>query len=146
MARDAARDERIRQDIDHVDRLELAGDPDRQAFMGELVDDVEHAEPASLVGAILDKVVGPDVVGMLRAQPDTRPIGEPKTASFGLLVRDLQSLTFPDPLNSTIADRPTEDAEDYKAFEEAYDAQSASSASLCCDWRAYCGGSVAPRP
>src|SRR5262249_8624506 len=30
-------DEEIGQDVDHIDRLELAGDTDRQAFMAELV-------------------------------------------------------------------------------------------------------------
>ena len=38
-------DEEVRQNVDHIDRLELAGDTDRQAFMGELVEHVEH--PAS---------------------------------------------------------------------------------------------------
>src|SRR5262249_34995056 len=33
---DAAQDERIRQDIYHVDRLELAGDPDRQIHRAPL--------------------------------------------------------------------------------------------------------------
>ena len=44
MARHAAQDEQIRQHVDHVDGLELPGDPDRQALVGELVDDVEHAD------------------------------------------------------------------------------------------------------
>ena len=75
--------------------------------MAELVNDIEHAEPASLVGTILDKVIGPDVVGIFRPQPHARPIGEPKTASFGLFVRDLQPLPFPDPFDPAVADRPT---------------------------------------
>jgi hypothetical protein len=31
---DAAQDEEVGQNVDHIDRLELAGDTDRQAFMG----------------------------------------------------------------------------------------------------------------
>jgi hypothetical protein len=38
VARHATQDEKIGQQIDHIDGLELAGDPDRQAFVGELVD------------------------------------------------------------------------------------------------------------
>jgi hypothetical protein len=38
--------------------LRLAGDTDRQAFMGELVEHVEHPILASIVGAILDEVIG----------------------------------------------------------------------------------------
>ena len=43
----------------------------RQTFVGELIDDVEHAEPAAIMGAIFDEVIGPDVIGTLRPQPDT---------------------------------------------------------------------------
>ena len=38
----------------------------RQTFVGELIDDVEHAEPAAIMGAIFDEVIGPDVIGTLR--------------------------------------------------------------------------------
>jgi hypothetical protein len=44
----------------------LAGDTDRQAFMAEFVEYVEHPIPASIVGAVLDKVVGPDMIAVLR--------------------------------------------------------------------------------
>jgi hypothetical protein len=69
----ALQDEQVGQNVDHIDRLELAGDTDRQAFMGELVEHVEHAVLASLVGAVLDKVVGPDMIALLRplTLPDT---------------------------------------------------------------------------
>jgi hypothetical protein len=39
-----AQDEQVREHVDDVDRLELAGDPDGQALVGELIDDVEQAE------------------------------------------------------------------------------------------------------
>ena len=41
--RDAAQDEQVGQHVDHIGGLELPVHPDRQAFAGELVDDVEHA-------------------------------------------------------------------------------------------------------
>src|SRR5881409_2242112 len=41
VARHAAQDEQVREHVDEVDRLELASDADRQALVGELVDDVE---------------------------------------------------------------------------------------------------------
>jgi hypothetical protein len=43
-------DEEVGQNTDHIDRLELAGDTDRQAFMSELVEHVEHPILASIVG------------------------------------------------------------------------------------------------
>jgi hypothetical protein len=46
----AMQDEEVGQNTDHIDRLELAGDTDRQAFMSELVEHVEHPILASIVG------------------------------------------------------------------------------------------------
>ena len=65
VTRDATQDEQVGQHVDHVDSLELAVDTDRQAFVGELVEDIEHAEPAAVMGAILDEVIGPHMIGML---------------------------------------------------------------------------------
>jgi hypothetical protein len=59
--------------------------------MSELVDYVEHAEPASLVGAIVDKVVRPDVIGTFRPLADARPVGEAKTAMCPPARGDCQS-------------------------------------------------------
>jgi hypothetical protein len=80
----AAQDEQIGENVDHIDRFELAGDTDRQAFVGKLVNDIEDPISASIVGAVLDKVVGPDVITVLRPQPDARSVGPPEPASFGL--------------------------------------------------------------
>jgi hypothetical protein len=43
VARDAAEDELVRQDVDDVGGVQLAIDPDHQALAGELVDQIEHA-------------------------------------------------------------------------------------------------------
>ena len=53
------------QNVDHIDRLELAGDTDRQTFVAELVEHVEHSVLATIVGAILDEVIGPDMIALL---------------------------------------------------------------------------------
>src|SRR5262245_39138540 len=66
MSGNAPQDEQVGQNVDHIDRLELAGDTDRQAFMAELVEHVEHPVPASIVGAILDEVIGPHMIALLR--------------------------------------------------------------------------------
>lgn len=42
MAGNAAQNEEIGQDLDDVDSLELPIDAYRPAFMGELIDEVEH--------------------------------------------------------------------------------------------------------
>jgi hypothetical protein len=72
----------------------------------ELVDDVEDAVFAPIMGAILDEVVGPDVVRVLRPQPDAGSVVEPEPATFGLFGRDLQALAFPDPLDPLLVHQP----------------------------------------
>jgi hypothetical protein len=82
---DAPQDELVGQNVDHIDRLEPAGDTDRQTFVAELVEHVEHSVLATIMGAILDKVVGPDMIALLRPQPDARSVGQPDPAALGLL-------------------------------------------------------------
>jgi len=102
----AAPDEQIRQRVDDVDRLQSSRHPNGQALVGELVDDVEHADFASIMGAVLDKVVGPDVVAPLRPEPDARSVIQPQASAFRLPGGDLQPLTSPDPLNPLVIDQP----------------------------------------
>jgi hypothetical protein len=64
--------------------------------MAELVEHVEHPILASIVGAVLDEVVGPDMIALLRAQPNARSVGQPEPAALGLLRWDLQPLASPD--------------------------------------------------
>ncbi len=70
MAGNAAQDEEVGQDVDNVGGLQLAVHPDRQGFMGELVDDIEHAVFPRVMGAVLDEIAGPDMVGPFGSQPD----------------------------------------------------------------------------
>src|SRR5437879_2482754 len=102
----AAKDEQVGRNVDDIDCFELAGDTDRQAFVSKLVNDIEHAISASIVGAVLDKVVGPDVIAVLRPQPDARSVGQPEPASFGLFMGDLQPLASPDALDPLVVDYP----------------------------------------
>ena len=104
MARNAAQDEEIGQHVDDIDRLQLAGNPDRQAFAAELVDHVEHSIFPSIVGAVLDKVVGPDVIGVFGPQPDAGSVRQPQPAAFGLFGGDLQPLPPPDPFDPLVVD------------------------------------------
>ena len=113
---DAPQDEEVGQNVDHIDRLELAGDTDRQAFMGELVEHVEHPILASIVGAVLDKVVGPDMIAVLRPQPNARSVGQPEPAALGLLVGNLQPLTLPDTLDPLVVDDPARLAQELGDF------------------------------
>ena len=41
------------------------GDTDRQTFVSELVEHVQHPVLATIVGSILDEVIGPDMIALL---------------------------------------------------------------------------------
>src|SRR6266545_1403286 len=114
MARHTAQDEEIRQDVDHIDGLQLPIDADRQALMGELVDHVEHAVLPPVMGSILHEVVRPDVIAVLRPKTDARSVMEPQTTAFGLLLGNLQPLTPPDPLNPLVVDLPPRPAQELR--------------------------------
>jgi hypothetical protein len=58
------------------------------------------------MGAVLDEVVGPDVVRALGPQPQAGPVRQPEPAALGLLLRHLQPLASPDPLHPLVVDHP----------------------------------------
>jgi hypothetical protein len=74
--------------------------------VGELVDDVEQAELASVMGALLEEVVRPDVVGALGSQPNARSVIQPQACPLGLPDGNLQPLASPDPLDPLVVDQP----------------------------------------
>jgi hypothetical protein len=55
-------DHHIVQGLQHVGGIELTLRPDGRGLVGELVDQTQHPEHPSVMGPVLDKVVGPDVV------------------------------------------------------------------------------------
>ena len=107
MPGNAAQDEQVRQRIEDVDRPELSGHSDGQAFVGELVDDVEHADLAPVVGSVLDEVVGPDMIAVLGPEPDAGAVVQPEAAALRLPGGNLQPLASPDPLDPLVVDEPT---------------------------------------
>ena len=90
-------DEQVGQALQHIVRPQPSRHHDGQAATGKLVDHAQHAERPAILGPILHEVVRPDVVGPLGPQPYTRPVVEPQTASFGLLLRHFKPFPAPDP-------------------------------------------------
>jgi hypothetical protein len=74
--------------------------------MRELVEDIEHAILPSIMRTVLDEVVGPHVIAMLRSQANARAIRQPQATAFRLLLGDLQPLAPPDPFDPLIVDQP----------------------------------------
>ena len=74
--------------------------------MGELVNDVEGAELAVIMGPVLDEVVGPDVLSTFGSQPDAGTVAEPQPPAFRLPGRHLQPFLTPDPLKESLSNHP----------------------------------------
>lgn len=70
--------------------------------MGIFIDHVEHAVFATVMGAVFDEVIGPDVVAPLGPQADTGAVVEPQTPTFRLFAGHLEPLTSPDPLDPLV--------------------------------------------
>jgi len=115
MLRCPVRDEQISQALEDVVGAQTPRHDNRQASPGELVDDGEHPNGPPILGAILDEVIGPDMIGPLGSScwkhafgmmPDARSVIEPQTAAFGLLLWHFQPFPAPDPIDSLDADAP----------------------------------------
>src|SRR3990172_4467803 len=79
--------------------VHLPSHPNRQTLPGELVDNRQQSERLAVMGTIHHKVVGPRVVGMLRAQSNTGTNVEPNPSSLWLAGGDFEALSPPDPLH-----------------------------------------------
>jgi hypothetical protein len=103
-------------------RLEGKGSRYKKARRGELVvgapvgvvkaGDRYEKDPdrrvQEAISLVFDKVLelgsGPDMIALLRPQPNARSVGQPEPAALGLLVGDLQPLTLPDTLDPLVVD------------------------------------------
>jgi hypothetical protein len=70
--------------------------------VGELVEHIEHPILASIVGAILDEVIAPDMIAVLRPQPDARSVGQPEPPRLGCLWGTFSPLALPDTLDPLV--------------------------------------------
>jgi hypothetical protein len=58
------------------------------------------------MGLRLDKVVAPDMIAILRPQPDARSVVQPQPTAWLLFPRYFQPLATPDPLDAMTANLP----------------------------------------
>jgi len=106
MSGHATQDEQIRKHVDDVMRIQPPRHPDRQSLAGEFIDDVEHAQLAAVIRAVLDEIIGPDMVGPFRLQPDAGAVIQPQPGPLRLPLWHLQPLPAPDPLDALLVHQP----------------------------------------
>jgi len=58
------------------------------------------------MSAVLDEVVGPDVIAVLGPEPDTGAVAQPEATALRLPGGNLQPLASPDPLDPLVVDEP----------------------------------------
>ena len=97
---------RIGQRLDHTQTVDAPRDLERQAGATVLVDQRQDTQASPVMGLTLHKVEAPDVIAMERPQPHAGAIVQPQPASRPMLLRNLEPLTTPDPLNPVFPHLP----------------------------------------
>src|SRR5664279_486888 len=96
----------IGQSLDQIVTIQPPRYPDRQTLPAVLVDQSQHPQGSSIVGAGADEVVTPHVVLSLWPQPHTRAVVQPQTSPRSLFLRHAQTLPPPDPLHPVLTHTP----------------------------------------
>ena len=79
----------------------------REAFSAVFVDDVQPADFLPVCQPVLDKIIAPNVIFVLRTQTDTTAVIQPKPPSFRLFLRDFETLFTPYTLYTLMIDAPS---------------------------------------
>jgi len=109
MLRHATNCKQVAEHLDHLSRRERPGNLDRQAFPCELIDHHQHPQLAIILGAVLDEVVAPYMIGAQSVLPHTavRAAATRRPTLLMLFLRHLHPFLSPEPFYSLVIDRPT---------------------------------------
>ena len=99
-------DEQLAKYIQNIPRVQAPLDTYRETLTRMLVDDAQHAEDLSIVGAILNEVIGPDMALVRRPEPHARSIIQPQPPALRLLLRDFQPFTAPYAIDALLIHMP----------------------------------------
>jgi len=81
---DAVHQHGISQRLDNADSVDPPGHPDRQTLSGELIDQGHQADTPAVVGLGFNKVEAPDMVLVLRPEPNAGAIVKPPAPTLWL--------------------------------------------------------------
>jgi len=93
--------------MEHVIGFEVSLNHNVEAFSTEFIYDIQYLDGTTIVRAVCHEIIGPDMMAMGGPEPHTRPIIEPETSTFGLLLRNLQPILTPDAFHPLMIDPPT---------------------------------------
>ena len=69
--------EEFSQAMQHIVGLQLARRDDGETLARKLVDNSQHAEYTSVLRSVLDEIVSPDMIAMLRPEPNAGTVIQP---------------------------------------------------------------------
>src|SRR5690606_27787982 len=104
--RNATHREQPRQPFQHIIRLELPSNIDRQALACELIHHRQPPEGSPILRPRCDEVIRPHVILPLRTQSNTTPIIQPQPSTLRLPLWNLQPLFTPDPFHALVIHTP----------------------------------------
>jgi hypothetical protein len=102
----ASFEHRIGHRLDDPKAVNATSHSDRQAFPGELVNQGHEPELSTIVGLRLNEVVAPEMIAVLRSQPNAGAVVEAQPPSRLLPFGYFKPLTAPDPLDAITANLP----------------------------------------
>ncbi len=73
----ATKDKQVKQEINHILVFNLTGYQYRQAFPGVFIDDIQYFKGSAISRAVYHEIVAPDMVLILRPEPDTGAVIKP---------------------------------------------------------------------
>ena len=86
---------------------EPSRDVDRQTLSRELNDDRQKPDRATIMSTVVDEIVAPHVILVLRAQTNTGSVIEPQSSFLRLFLRHLEALSSPESLDPLVVHPPT---------------------------------------
>ncbi len=115
VVRNSVTGEQLRRARQDVIGAKVARHDDRQALAAELVDQGQHAERPTVMGAVLNEIVRPNMVRPAWPQSNAGPVVNPQPAPLRPLHWNLdasrplraQPLAPPDPLDPLVVHAPT---------------------------------------
>ncbi len=107
MLEDTSLDKEFSQLIAHVIRAQSSLHVNGEPHSGVFIDNREPLHRTSILRTSGHEVVRPDMIRMLRSEPDTGAISQPEAPTRRLFLPTLQAVAPPNPFNLFVIDSPS---------------------------------------
>ena len=98
--------EQFAQHVQNITGVEPSLDTDGETLARVLIDHAQHSEDLSVMRAVLNEVIGPDMALVCRPEPHARSIIQPQSPALRLLLRDFEPFTSPYAIDALLIHMP----------------------------------------